>query len=38
LFKENRYVLYAQGGGSDTKHLQPLQPHRSTIVCIIAIP
>ena len=38
LFKENRYVLYAQGGGSDTKHLQPLPPHRSPIVCIVAIP
>jgi len=38
LFKENRYNQFAQGGGSDTKQLQPLPPFRSKIVLILAIP
>lgn len=38
LFKENRYYLYTQGGGSETKQLQPLPPFRSQTVLILAIP
>lgn len=38
LFKENRYSLFAQGGGSDTKQLQPLPPFRSQVVLMLAVP